>query len=181
MMEVWPACLTAGLTYGVVQYIVSNYVGASLAAIGASVTSMIALVVLLKSGSRPQSGHSVTKIARKGPKSMLTGAATQPAGSSRHGCLGSCSPRFVFTWGLTPVKTFLNGGTAKEPNFMSGISSISMNVPILHKAITRTPPVVAKAAVEPAVFTFNWASATGTSLLLREASAVCCWALRRPI
>ena len=73
---------------------------------------------------------------------------------------------FVFTWGLTPVKTFLNGGTAKAPNFMYGFSSVSMNIPVLHKAITRTPPVVSKAAVEPAVFTLNWASATGTSLLL---------------
>ena len=33
MMEVWPACATAGLTFGGTQYLISNYVGASLAAI----------------------------------------------------------------------------------------------------------------------------------------------------
>src|ERR1035438_3984022 len=48
MMEVCPACATAGLTFGGTQYLISNYVGASLAAIGASVVSMISLVVLLK-------------------------------------------------------------------------------------------------------------------------------------
>ena len=73
---------------------------------------------------------------------------------------------FVFVWGLTPVKTFLNGGAAGRPNFLHGISSINIIVPILNKAVTRTPPVVAKAAAEPAIFVFNWLSATGTSLLL---------------
>jgi len=50
--------------------------------------------------------------------------------------------------------------------FLNGVSSISIQVPILHKAVTRTPPVVAQTAAEPAIFLFNWASATGTSLLL---------------
>jgi lactate permease len=53
---------------------------------------------------------------------------------------------FVFVWGLTPVKTFLNGGPKTSPNFLNGISSISIPVPVLDKAVTRTPPVVAKAA-----------------------------------
>ena len=34
-------------------------------------------------------------------------------------------------------------------------------MPILNKAITRTPRGVVELAVEPAVFTLNWASATG--------------------
>src|SRR5690606_11861150 len=39
-------------------------------------------------------------------------------------------------------------------------------VPILDGAVPRTPPVVLEAKAEPAVFVFNWLSATGTSLLL---------------
>src|ERR1035438_5524501 len=33
---------------------------------------------------------------------------------------------FVFAWGLTPVKTFLNGGPIGHPNFLGGVSSISI-------------------------------------------------------
>jgi lactate permease len=73
---------------------------------------------------------------------------------------------FVFVWGLSPVKSFLNGGPAGHANFLSGIVSRSITVPVLHKAVTRTPPVVARITAEPAIFVFNWASATGTSLLL---------------
>jgi lactate permease len=37
---------------------------------------------------------------------------------------------------------------------------------LLHKAVLRVPPVVPKPVAEPAIFLFNWLSATGTSLLL---------------
>ena len=166
MAEVWPACLTAGLTYGAVQYAISNYVGASLAAIGASVSSMVALVILLKFWQPATNWcfeHEDAGVRASEHASRRTYTGGRKLKAWMPWILLSA---FVFTWGLTPVKTFLNGGTAKAPNFLSGISSVSVNVPVLHKAITRTPPVVSKAAAEPAVFTLNWASGTGTSLLL---------------
>jgi lactate permease len=42
---------------------------------------------------------------------------------------------------------------------------------VLHKAVTRTPPVVAKATAEPAIFVFNWASAPEPACCSRAASA----------
>ena len=39
-------------------------------------------------------------------------------------------------------------------------------MPLLHKMVIKAPPVVAKASPEPAVWTLNWLSLTGTSLLL---------------
>ncbi|HEX3744163.1 MAG TPA: L-lactate permease [Bryobacteraceae bacterium] len=166
MMEVWPACLTAGLTYGIVQYAISNYVGASLVAIFASVSSMLALVILLKFWQPAKTWsfeHEDAALRQSEHASRRTYTGGRKLKAWMPWILLSV---FVFAWGLTPVKTFLNGGTAKEPNFLSGISSVSVNVPLLHKAITRTPPVVSKPAIEGAVFTFNWASATGTSLIL---------------
>jgi lactate permease len=62
---------------------------------------------------------------------------------------------FVFAWGTPVVKTKLNA-----------ISAPTVNVPALHLAVERTPPVVAVAKAEAAVFTFNWLSATGTAILL---------------
>ena len=166
MMEVWPACLTVGITFGATQFAISNYIGPSLAAIGASIVSILALIVLLEFWQPA----SIWSFEHEDAAARATEHANRRvhAGGRK---LKAWMPwillsLFVFTWGLTPVKTFLNGGPAGHPNFLSGISSVSITVPGLHKAVTRTPPVVAKAAAEPAIFVFNWASATGTSLLL---------------
>lgn len=48
MWEVWPACLTAGLSFGGVQLLVSNTAGPSLVAISASLASIVSLLVLLR-------------------------------------------------------------------------------------------------------------------------------------
>jgi lactate permease len=48
MREVWPACLTAGASFGIAQGLISNLHGPWLAGIGSSLISMLAMVVLLK-------------------------------------------------------------------------------------------------------------------------------------
>src|SRR5690349_4325244 len=48
MLEVWPACLTAGFTFAVVQYTVSNYHGPWVVDIAASIASIVAVLVLLR-------------------------------------------------------------------------------------------------------------------------------------
>jgi lactate permease len=93
----------------------------------------------------------------------------------------------VIVWGLTPVKAFLSGGPrglaafrAGEKPVVSRVLSPGWNVPLLHQAIFRDYPVVPvhadRARIddpayrrergEAAVFIFNWASATGTAILL---------------
>jgi lactate permease len=61
----------------------------------------------------------------------------------------------VFVWGIPPVKAFLNRH-----------AMVNVAVPVLDQRVYRVPPVVAAPRAEPAVFAFNWLSATGTSLLL---------------
>ncbi len=166
MMEVWPACLTVGITFGGTQYIISNFIGPSLAAIGASVVSMAALVILLKFWQPA----TIWSFEHEDKTERAAEHANRRVYSTERK-LKAWLPWmllsvFVFVWGLTPVKTFLNGGPKTNPNFLSGISSISIPVPVLDKAVTRTPPVVAKPATEPAIFLLNWVSATGTSLIL---------------
>src|SRR4029079_19475182 len=48
MRGVWPAALTAGLAFAVPQFLVSNFHGPWLVDIAASMTSMAALVLLLR-------------------------------------------------------------------------------------------------------------------------------------
>jgi lactate permease len=93
----------------------------------------------------------------------------------------------VILWGLPPVKAFLNGGPdglamyrAGQRPAVSPVLSPTVNVPFLHRAVFRDYPVVPtpvdpartadpayrNARAEAAVFTLNWASATGTAILL---------------
>jgi lactate permease len=66
----------------------------------------------------------------------------------------------IFCWGVPRTKTFLDG-----------LSAPKFQVPALHNAIVRVPPVVPAPAPdhptkpEEAVFNFNWLSATGTGIL----------------
>src|SRR6516164_1051716 len=82
-VEVWPALLTAGLTFGTVEYLVSNYVGAQLSDILSSTSSMAAVVVLLRFW-RPQSRNltadpSATGVTEGGAFGFASGIPTQSA------------------------------------------------------------------------------------------------------
>ena len=155
MLEVWPACLTAGVSFGVTQCLVSNLHGPWLVDIAASLVSMLALVVLLKFW-QPRSTWSFEHETEAGRRAEAT---ARPAIGGRR-ALKAWMPWIllsilVFAWGVPQVKTFLNHA-----------SQVTFNFPVLHKAVLRVPPVVSKPTAEPAVFVFNWLSATGTSLLL---------------
>src|SRR4029453_446149 len=63
----------------------------------------------------------------------------------------------VFAWGYPLVKATLNGVPGAAP---------AWKVPHLHDLVLKAPPIVAKPTPDPAIFTLNWLSATGTALLL---------------
>jgi lactate permease len=79
----------------------------------------------------------------------------------------------VFWWGWPAWKTTLNGGPSQCPNFLSGISKLTVEVPGLHNLVYRASPVVETppgsdraAKPEPACYDFNWLSTTGSSIFL---------------
>jgi lactate permease len=131
--------------------------------IAGAMVSMLALVLLLRVW-QPKTvwtfDHDDTSAAR----------AAEPSYDSRQKLLAWMPwlllSILVFAWGLPIVKTALNGGTAAAPNALSGISMLTWPVPGLHQNIVRVAPVVAKPTAEAAVFSLNWLSATGTSLLI---------------
>lgn len=155
MLEVWPACLTAGASFGVTQFLVSNLHGPWVVDIAGSLVSMLALVILLKLW-QPRTTWNFEHETEAGRRAE---EAARPA-ISQGRALKAWMPWIllsilVFAWGTPHVKTLLNG-----------LSQATLNVPVLHKAIFRVPPVVPQPVAEPAVFAFNWLSATGTSLLV---------------
>jgi lactate permease len=141
MLEVWPSLLVAGLAFAIPQFLVSNYHGPWLVDIIASACSMLCLAVFLRA-RRPRD-LAVREREASGP-SLRT--AVMP---------WAILTIVVFAWGTPQVKAFLNH-----------LSAPSIAVGGLDKMIQRMPPVVATPTAEPAVFSFNWLSATGTAILI---------------
>ncbi len=149
MIEVWPAVLVAGVSFAVPQWLISNYHGPWLVDIGAASISMLTLAGFL----RVWQPRSTVKIA-------VSAGVLDRKTLTRGEALRAWLPwmilcALVFLWGLPQVKDILNGW-----------SVIKMNVPSLHNLVARVPPVVATIQPEPAVFTLNWLSATGTAIFL---------------
>ena len=59
-LEIWPALLAAGLTFGTMEYVVSNFVGVQLSDILSSTSSMAAVVLLLRFW-RPRAGATLPR------------------------------------------------------------------------------------------------------------------------
>ena len=169
MWEVWPACLTAGLSFAITQFLVSNYHGPWIVDIAGSIASLFSMIVLLRFW-KPKTVWRFDHDTDNNSLPSVTGRIGQqmhtPAPQiqlTRRTVLVAWMPWillsvFVFMWGLPQVKALLNS--------FSEISIFKFPVPLLHKAVFRTAPIVMQSKAEEAVFTFNWLSATGTSLFL---------------
>jgi lactate permease len=135
---VWPAAAACGLAFAVTQFVVSNFVGAQLTDILASIAAMGAVVAAIRlrgEGPRTRTTHSGRDLAKAwAPYAFLV--------------------VFVLLWGYKPLQQWLNGPTA------------TFNWPWLHNLVQRMPPVTPKPAPYAAVFTFNWLSASGTACFL---------------
>src|SRR4051812_13107474 len=166
-LEVWPAALTAGLSFAVVQFLVSNFVGPELVDILAALASIGATLLLLRFWQPAtiwRFEHERAEARREGPGADTRRDHEVPA-HTRQEKIRAWMPWimlsvFVFLWGLPQVKGFLND-----------IYSASISVPGLDKEVVRVPPVVAKPSPTAAQFAWNPLSATGTALLLTAIAA----------
>jgi lactate permease len=149
MCEVWPACLMAGASFGAAQFLVSNYHGPWLVDVISSAVSIASLVLLLKVwkpkqtwrfSDEQQEDKELAPTMRQTMKAWMPWAIVSVA---------------VFVWGLPQVKAYLNK-----------VQKTEVIVPMLHKNIIKTAPVVDVPTPEPAVYVVNLLSATGTALFL---------------
>lgn len=153
MREIWPACLVAGLSFAVTQFLVSNYHGPWLVDTASALVSLGALLVLL----RFWQPATVWRF----PEEKLTDAsAVVPDRMSAGVLFRAWSPWIiltvvVFVWALPVTKTLLNG-----------IYQGSFPVAHLHQAVVKAPPLAPELRAENAIYTFNVLSATGTASLL---------------
>ncbi len=187
---VWPAVVVCGGTFAVVQYVWSNFVGVELVDIAGGLLSIVALGLFMRVW---QPAETWDFDDRRDPVRGIRDP-TSPAtpAHTRAEIIRAWMPWLflsaaVIVWGLLPVKAFLNGGPqglaayrAGGRPYVSRVLSPTWNVPLLHRAVFRDYPVVPVAVdrarindpvyrndrAEAAVFTLNWASATGTAILL---------------
>ncbi len=153
MVQVWPACLVAGGSFGIVQFAVSNWHGPWLVDIAAAVTSIIAMMLLLKVWQPPPlDPTTIESIACNVPPA--TAHSDQASRPIRPLLPWIILCLMVSLWGIPNIKTWLDQTTLRVP------------IASLHLQVLRVPPVVVEATPEKAIFDLNWLSATGTALLI---------------
>ncbi len=145
---VLPAAILCGLSFGGVQFLVSNYIGAELTDILASLTAVAVLVILLRFWT-PEDGFQLEDDGPVPPKTEIALGQLLSAWMP-FALLVVC----VLVWGLKPVQTQL------------GHLAIKFPWPSLHRLVVRMPPVAVKAIPYDAIYTFNWISASGTACLV---------------
>jgi len=155
MREVWPACLVAGASFALAQFVVSNFYGPYLVDAAAGLAAICSLVLLLKVWSPPVSDEPSTGSEASNAAVKRTESESQPSEKLRAWLPWILLTVFVTLSCLGPVKTVLDHAFAAK-----------IEVPQLHMAVQKVPPVVASPQAEPAVFAFNLLSATGTALLV---------------
>jgi lactate permease len=152
MLAVWPACFVTGASFGVMQFLMSNYHGPWLVDIVSAVVAMAALVLFMK----------VWK-----PEAQATSETSAMPAPTLHAWKAWLPwvflTLFVFVWGMPAVKAGLNG-----------LFSLEIPVPVLHMAVEKVPPVVLHPELEKAVFKFNALSTAGTAALLAGMLAGLC-------
>lgn len=144
--EVLPAILVSGVSFAVMQWFTSNYLGPALPDLIAGVSSILCLVVFLKFW-KPK---NIWRFPNE-PAPTLHFEKKYTAGQ----VFRAWSPFILLTimimlWGLQPVK-----------NFFNSVGQVQFEFPGLHNVIhdSSGKPI-------PHIFKFNYLSAAGTAILL---------------
>ena len=173
MLGVWPAALTAGVSFAVPQVLVANYHGPWLVDIIASLSSIGAVVLLLKfwqpkDGWKPAEDPERRSPTRHDPEASTTHDGPEAVAAS---AITPALLRRAWTpWILLSLLVFLWGIPAFK-KAADRVSAPAFAVAGLHNVILRDYPVVPKPTAEKptkpeeAIFKLNWLSATGTGIL----------------
>ncbi len=152
MLEVWPAILVASVTFATTQLVMATFSGPTLVAIVAASSTILVLVVFLRFWK---------------PKRVLNAKCEDITGLERQRFDHSTAKVFkawmpwlvlsavVFAWGMPQLSKWADA-----------LTTLKFSVAGLHNVIQRVPPVVARPTTEPAVFTLNWLTATGSGILV---------------
>ena len=145
-LEVLPPILVSGISFALIQWSCSNFIGPGLPDILAGIGSIIFLVIFLKYWKPKQTW----RFANENVTSINAGKVY-----CNGEILKACSPFIFLTvmiigWGLKPVKQLLDS-----------FGEVKFNFPGIHNTITNV-----NGNLIPHVFHFNYLSAAGTAILI---------------
>ncbi|MEP7107486.1 MAG: lactate permease LctP family transporter [Ferruginibacter sp.] len=151
-MEVLPAILVSGISFALLQWSSSNYLGPALPDVFAGLGSIISLVLFLRFWKPKQIWRFKNE-----PAPIINTHITYTAGQ----IIRAWSPFILLTimiiaWGLPPIKSLLN---------VAGQTQFEM--PGLHNVIVDT-----KGNLLPHIFKFNYLSASGTAIFISALIAI---------
>jgi len=173
MKEVWPACLVAGVTFAIPQFLVSNFYGPTLVDIVSALVSIFGLILLLRFW-QPATiwrfpGEAENDDPPGDPSAVLTadrfvnwaeaprGPVAYPAGrdgSDLAAGTATVTRREAFRawmpWLILSLLVFL-WGLPQFKQFLNNISILTIQVPYLDKSVLRGPPVVLAPRAEDAI------------------------------
>jgi lactate permease len=162
-IEVLPAVLVAGVSFAVVQLLISNLHGPWLTSIGAALASIATLIGFLRIWQPARIMHvNEAKLAAGDERDV---AATVDAASAQALHDPAAVRRAWMPWIILTACVFLWG----LPLMKQGLDSIfALHLPFagLDGVIQRLPPVVTMPEYEKAVYNLNLLSATGTAILV---------------
>ena len=173
--ETFPAIVVGGSAFSIAQFLTSNYIGPELPDITAAIASLVSLTLLFKVW---QPKH-IFRFENQPNADVKAGSDTMPIEPiplsntifSKGQIIKAWMPFVILTamvsiWSIKPFKDLFVKGKDGHPDGALIDMVVSLNVPYLHNAVQKLPPVVKKVTDYAAIYKFDWFSATGTAIIL---------------
>jgi lactate permease len=156
MLSIWPAALTAGVSFAIPQFLISNYVGPTLVDTISALASLGGVVVLLRFW---QPGEIWTNGALLG---LPCADSSEPRTIRKHNA--SELARAWMPWLILTGVLFIWGFPATRA-ILDGIWTTTFPIAGLDRLVLKVPPAAARPLPEPAIWSFNILSMTGSGIL----------------
>ncbi|MEM5019416.1 L-lactate permease LutP [Bacillus subtilis] len=170
-LEIWPAILVSGVSFAVVQYLSSNFLGPELPDVLSALVSMAALAVFLK-WWKPKTTFRIA--GEQESAASIETARTNPAAPAYSGgqIFKAWSPFLLLTamisvWGIPSVKSALTGHYEGSAAFLKWLNAVgekltfAPGVPFLNNQI-----VNADGTPIEAVYKLEVLGSAGTAILI---------------
>ena len=171
--ETFPAIVVGGGSFAIAQFLTSNYIGPELPDITAAIASLVSLTLLFKVWQPKHIFRFENQVDGKNQMGDNT-SVSAPLPTTHYSpaqIIKAWMPFVILTamvslWSIKPFKDLFVKGKDGHPDGPLVDMVMSINVPYLHNAVQKLPPVVTKITDYAAIYKFDWFSATGTAIVL---------------
>lgn len=171
--ETFPAIVVGGGSFAIAQFLTSNYIGPELPDITAAIASLVSLTLLFKVWQPKHIFRFENQVDGKNQMGDTTSVSVtspnthySPAQIIKAWMPFAILTAMVSLWSIKPFKDLFVKGKDGHPDGALVDMVMSINVPYLHNAVQKLPPVVTKITDYAAIYKFDWFSATGTAIVL---------------